>query len=76
MYGPCIVDDDCMAGNVCMADMNSCLNGVIPCCMSGNEAPKEIPKAMEGSLTMPSNSNAPAMNVVPMLPSAGMPGGN
>merc|ERR1711994_62809 len=43
LFGPCVEDTDCMGGNVCVDDMDTCMNMISPCCQmvpegSGSEA--------------------------------------
>ena len=38
-YGPCVQDSDCMDGNVCVNDPNTCKNYVVPCCQKGTGKP-------------------------------------
>jgi len=40
LFGPCVEDGDCMGGNVCVDDMDSCMNMVSPCCQMGAAAPR------------------------------------
>lgn len=35
LFGPCIEDSDCIGGNVCVDDMDSCMNMIAPCCQMG-----------------------------------------
>ena len=38
LFGPCTADSDCMGGNVCVDDMDACMNMISPCCMMGSGA--------------------------------------
>ena len=37
MFGPCIQDGDCLYGNVCVDDSDTCKNFVFPCCQRKNQ---------------------------------------
>ena len=39
LFGPCTDDNDCVDGNVCIDDMNTCKNMIVPCCQIGSETP-------------------------------------
>lgn len=40
LFGPCVEDGDCMGGNVCVDDMDTCRNMISPCCQMGTGMPK------------------------------------
>ena len=40
LFGPCTADSDCLGGNVCVDDMDGCMNMISPCCMMGSAAPR------------------------------------
>ena len=37
MFGPCLQDGDCLYGNVCVDDSDTCKNFVFPCCQGKNQ---------------------------------------
>ena len=38
-FGPCVMNSDCMYGNVCIEDMDTCKNMVSPCCQKSKLIP-------------------------------------
>ena len=42
-FGPCVQNSDCMYGNVCIEDMDTCRNMISPCCQKSNHAIKQVP---------------------------------
>ena len=43
LFGPCVEDSDCLGGNVCVDDMDTCMNMIAPCCQKAPEVP-EVPE--------------------------------
>jgi len=56
LFGPCTADSDCLGGNVCVDDMDGCMNMISPCCMMGSAAPRlsdDLPTIVEAASATP-----------------------
>jgi len=57
LFGPCTADSDCMGGNVCVDDMDGCMNMISPCCMMGSGAtPRlsdDLPTIVQAAVATP-----------------------
>lgn len=56
IFGPCVEDNDCIGGNICVDDMDSCLNMIAPCCQMDTGAPRlsgDLPTIVEAAVATP-----------------------